>query len=217
MRQAQIRYTSGPWEFAAENPETTITPYEGGDRIVSDDGSIPDLVGRYTVNMNNGYLKAAALFRSLDYDIEGENDSETAFGFSLSGKHTFGRDDVRWMATYGSGTGRYLGLNTANDAVLGADGNLEAIDQFGGFISLRHFWSDQWRSNFTASFLNIDNDVLLTGLGVTKEVRSLHVNLLYEPLPKLMIGGELLYAERETEEGLDGDMTRFMLSAKYAF
>ena len=59
--------------------------------------------------------------------------------------------------------------------------------------------------------------MLLTGLGVTKEVRSFHANLLYEPLPKLMIGGELMYAERETEAGLDGDMTRFMLSAKYAF
>ena len=217
IRQAQIRYTSGPWEFAVENPETTITPFGGGARIVTDDGAIPDLVGRYTFTLDDGYVKAAALFRSLDYDIAGESDSETAFGFSLSGKHSIGRDDIRWMATYGSGTGRYLGLNTANGAVLDAAGNLEAIDEFGGFVSLRHFWSDQWRSNFTASYLSIDNDLLLTGLGVTKDVYSLHANLLYEPVPKLLVGGEIIYAEREVESGLDGDMTRFMLSAKYGF
>ena len=184
---------------------------------MTDDGAIPDLVGRYTFSLDNGYIKAAALFRSLDYDIAGESDSETAFGVSVSGKHSIGRDDIRWMATYGSGTGRYLGLNTANGAVLDDNGNLEAIDEFGGFVSLRHFWSDQWRSNFTASYLSIDNDVLLTGLGVTKNVYSLHANLLYEPVPKLLVGGELIYAKREVESGLDGDMTRFMFSAKYGF
>ena len=36
-RQTMVRYTSGSWQFAAENPETTITPYGGGARIVADD------------------------------------------------------------------------------------------------------------------------------------------------------------------------------------
>jgi DcaP outer membrane protein len=27
VRQAQVRYTKGPWFFSVENPETTITPY----------------------------------------------------------------------------------------------------------------------------------------------------------------------------------------------
>ena len=27
VRQAQLRYTKGPWSFSAENPQTTITPY----------------------------------------------------------------------------------------------------------------------------------------------------------------------------------------------
>lgn len=216
-RQDMIRYKRGAWEFAAENPETTITPFGGGARIVSDDGTMPDLVARYTHNLNNGYLKAAALVRQLDYDIDGQSDTESAYGLSLSGKHQFGQDDIRWMATWGSGTGRYLGLNTANDAVLDADGNLEAIDQYGGFVAFRHFWRPKWRSSFTLSYLSIDNDIALTGTGVTKDVYSIHANLLYEPLPKLVIGGEVMYAEREIESGLDGDLTRFLFSTKYGF
>lgn len=216
-RQDLIRYTYGAWEFAAENPETTITPFGGGDRIVTDDGAMPDLAGRYTMNLDDGYIKAAAILRRLYYDIDGQSDSETAFGLSLSGKHQFGMDDVRWMATWGSGIGRYLGLNTANDAVLDADGNLEAIDQFGGFVAWRHFWTPKWRSSFTLSYLNNDNDTALTGTGVTKDVYSIHANLLYEPVPKLVIGGEVMYAEREIESGLDGDMTRFLFSTKYGF
>ena len=217
VRQAQVRYTSGAWEFAIENPETTITPFGGGTRIVSDDGSIPDLVARYTAKLDNGYIKAAGLVRQLDYKTAAFDDSETAYGLSLSGKHMFGEDDIRWMATVGSGTGRYLGLNTSNGAVLDANGNLNAIDQWGGFVSYRHFWDAQWRSNFTLSYLSNDNDQALTGTGVTKDVYSVHANLLYQPVEKMTVGGEIMFAERTLESDLSGDMTRLLLSAKYAF
>lgn len=217
VRQAQVRYTNGPWEFAAENPESTITPFGGGGRIVSDDGSIPDLVARYTAKLDRGYIKAAALVRQLDYVTATIDDSETAYGLSLSGKHMFGEDDIRWMATIGSGTGRYLGLNTANGAVLDSNGNLDAIDQWGGFVSYRHFWDAQWRSNFTYSYLSNDHDTALTGTGVTEDVYSIHANLLYQPVEKMTVGGEIMFAERTLETGVSGDMTRVLLSAKYAF
>lgn len=217
VRQAQVRYTNGAWEFAAENPETTITPFGGGARLTSDDGGIPDLVGRYSFSLSDGYIKAAMLFRRLSYTELNIDDRESAFGLSLSGKHQFGADDIRWMATAGQGTGRYLGLNTANDAAIDSNGNLEAIDQWGAFVSLRHFWSEKWRSNFTLGYLNNDHDTTLTGTGVTRDVYSIHLNLLYEPVPKMTVGGEILFAERTLESNASGDMIRALLSAKYAF
>ena len=217
VRQAQVRYTNGPWEFAAENPESTITPFAGGSRIVADDGSVPDLVARYTAKLDNGYIKAAALVRQLNYKTGSVDDSEMAYGLSVSGKHMFGEDDLRWMATVGSGTGRYLGLNTSNGAVLDSNGSLNAIEQWGGFVSYRHFWDAQWRSNFTFSYLNNDNDIALTGTGVTKDVYSIHANLLFQPVEKMTVGGEILFAERTLETNASGDMTRLLLSAKYAF
>ncbi len=217
VRQAQVRYTNGPWEFAAENPESTITPFAGGSRIVADDGSVPDLVARYTAKLDNGYIKAAALVRQLNYKSGSVDDSEMAYGLSVSGKHKFGEDDLRWMATVGSGTGRYLGLNTSNAAVLDSNGSLNAIEQWGGFVSYRHFWDAKWRSNFTFSYLNNDNDIALTGTGVTKDVYSIHANLLFQPVEKMTVGGEILFAERTLETNASGDMTRLLLSAKYAF
>jgi len=216
-RQTMVRYTNGALELAAENPETTLTPNGGGARIVSDDGPLPDLIARYTFSLPNGYIKAAGLLRSLDYDIGGQSDNTVGWGLTVSGKHNFGRNDIRWMATTGSGMGRYFGLNTANGGVLDPGGNIEAIDQFGAFGSYRHFWNDKWRSNFTLGYLSNDNPIDLTGDGVTKDVYSVHVNLLYSPFPKVTVGGELLYANREIESGADGDLTRFLFSAKYAF
>lgn len=217
VRQAMVRYTNGPWEFAVENPETTITPFGGGARIVSDDGGIPDLVARYSATLERGHVKVAGLLRQLSYRTDVIDDNETAFGLSVSGKHLFGDDDLRWMATAGRGTGRYLGLNTSNGAVLDSSGKLNAIDQWGAFVSYRHFWSPRWRSNLTLSYLSNDNDLALTGDGVTEDVYSVHANLLFEPVEKMTVGGEIMFAERNLESDLSGDMTRLLLSAKYAF
>ncbi len=219
-RQAMIRYTSGNWQFALENPETTITPYGGGGRIVADDNLMPDAVVRYNMKGDWGNFVIAGTLRQLSYEnnAAGIDDSDTGWGLSLSGKMKVGaKDDFRWMASAGSGMGRYFGLNIANGAVLDANGNLEAIDSYGVFGSYRHFWNNQWRSNFTLGYSSIDNDTALTGFGVTSNASSAHINLIYSPVPKMDFGLELMFADREIESGADGDLTRLQFSAKYGF
>ena len=219
-RQTMIRYTSGPWQFAAENSETTITPYGGGGRIVADDSRIPDFVARYNMNRDWGNFTVAGIYRQLRledraFDVK---DSTSGYGISLSGKFKIGeRDDIRWMASTGKGLGRYMGLNTANGAVIDENGNLDTIDSTGVFGSYRHFWSEKWRSNLTLGYLWVDNDTDKTGQGVTKDAGSVHVNLIYSPQPKLDFGIEFMYANREVESGVDGDLTRVQFSAKYAY
>ena len=219
-RQGMVRYTMGNWQFAAENPETTITPYGGGGRIVADDSNLPDLVARYNWKGDWGAVSVAGILRELAYEnrATGIDDDETGWGISLSGKFPVGeRDDFRFMASTGSGMGRYMGLNTANGAVLDANNNLEAIDSTGIFGSYRHIWNDQWRSNLTLGYLTVDNDTSLTGMGVTEEAKSLHVNLIYSPVPKMDFGIEYMHAERELENGADGELDRLQFSARYVY
>jgi len=216
-RQTQIRYTKGPWQFSAENPLTTVTPYGGG-RIVADNGHIPDFVGRYNYSGDWGTFTVAGILRQLRYEIGGMSDSTSGYGISLSGKVMVGKDDFRWMASTGKGLGRYIGLNTANGAAMDANGNLHAITQTGVFGSYRHLWNDQWRSNLTLGYLWIDNPVEYTGMGVSKDASSVHVNLIYSPQPKLDFGVEFMYATRDLEDSdYDGDLKRVMFSAKYAY
>ena len=219
VRQTQVRYTNGNLELALENPETTVTPNGGGSRIVTDDGGIPDMVARYYFRGDWGHVAVAGLYRDLTYDSPAGDTSDSGLGISLSGKLNVGTggDDLRFMITSGSGLGRYIGLNTTNAAVIDASGDLEAIDSTGGFVSYLHRWNSEWRSNLTYSFLDIDNDINLTGTGVTSNVWSVHANLLYSPTPKTTFGVEYLTAERELEGGASGDMDRLILSAKYAF
>lgn len=222
VRQAMLRYSQGGFEIALENPESTITRYGGGGRIVSDDNATPDITARYTYRDDWGHVSIAGLARKLEYvNKQGANHidaSTSSFGVSLTGKVKVGdKDDIRFMFNTGSGLGRYLGLNAANGAVLNANGNLESIDSTGIALAYRHWWNQQWRSNLTYSSFSADNDTALTGRSVTKNTRSMRINLFYSPSPELTFGGEYARANRELENGADGDMDRVQFTAKYSF
>ncbi len=217
-RQPMVRYTSGAWQLAMENPETTVTPYQGGGRIVADDNSTPDFILRYNHKADWGHISVAALARQLSYNNGSNSETTSSTGISLTGKFKAGeKDDFKFNIASGSGMGRYVGLNTANGAVVNASGGLDAIDSVLSAIAYRHFWSNSIRSSFILSSMDIDNDTNLTGSSVTSSVNSFQINLMYSPVPKMTIGAGYLSANRELENGNDGDLNRLIFSAKYAF
>ncbi|MGK9626031.1 hypothetical protein O6382_24395, partial [Salmonella enterica subsp. enterica] len=76
-RQAQVRYTRGPFSIALENPETTVTPFGGGARIVADDNSLPDLTARYALSRPWGDVQLSGLVRQLKYQNPATNIDST--------------------------------------------------------------------------------------------------------------------------------------------
>lgn len=219
-RQAQIRYTRGPFSISVENPETTVTPFEGGTRIVADDNSLPDLTARYVMARPWGEVQLSGLLRQLKYENPATDIDSTATGWGLSASTKLkvgSQDDLRFMISGGEGVGRYIGLNFSNDAVLTGDGDLETIGVIAGFAAYRHIWRPGWRSNLIYSVQEVDNDTVLTGLGVNSSAQSVRGNLIWTPLTGFDVGAELMFGERELESGLNGDMTRLSLFAKYGF
>ncbi|TXH77317.1 MAG: hypothetical protein E6Q88_01585 [Lysobacteraceae bacterium] len=221
VRQAQIRYTKGPWSVAIENPETTITPFRNiGARISSDDNLMPDITARWQKKGDWGHLSVAGMVRQFAYEnpASGIDDTATGGGVSVSGKFNVGKNnDLRYMATYGRGIGRYLGIGIASDTVLDASGNLEPIDGYGAFAAWRHAFSSKLRGNVFYSMAHFDNDRILTGLTVNERAQSFHANLIYSPIPKLDIGAELIFGQRSLENEADGDLRRLHTHVKYSF
>jgi len=225
VRQPQVKYTRGPWSVSLENPETVLTPFTGVGaggvtRISSDDNDIPDLTLAYNWKVGTGYLRVAALARQLKYETTGVtaiDNSEFAGSLSVAGKFNIGKDDVRFSFTGGEGFGRYVGVNFANDAVLTATGEIDAISGWAGFIAYRHLWNAKLRTNLMYSLSDYDNDPLLTGLAVNKSSSSWAINAIYSPVSKLDFGLEWRWAEREIESGLDGSMQRLQGIVKYSF
>lgn len=217
VRQPQVRYTSGPWSVSLENPETTVTPFGGGARIINDDNNMPDLTLRYKHTADWGYFTVAGLLRQLKYQIGGADDSTNGYGLSVATKINFGADDLRWTATVGSGIGRYVGINFFEDGVLDANGNIEAIDLFATSLSYRHVWGGSWRSNFTLGYAEADNDAGLTGPRANAEGYSARANLFWSVTPKFDVGVELSTASRELEDGSSGSANRIDVMAKHSF
>jgi len=221
VRQAQIRYTKGPWSFSMENPETAITPYNGNmAQIQSDDGAMPDFTFRYNPKGEWGHFSVAGLVRQLKYQNGPAHISsdKMAWGLSLSGKWNLGaNDDLRYMVSGGDGTGRYIGLALNNDAALDPDGDLENISVISGFAGWRHVFSPKLRGNVFYSRAQYDNPTEYTGLGITKAAQSAHINLIYTPLPKLDLGAEYIWGQRELENGDRGDLNRLQTHVKYTF
>ena len=98
-----------------------------------------------------------------------------------------------------------------------AGGDIESTGVLAGFVAWRHVFDSKLRGNLMLSRAQFDNDTDWTGFGVTRSAQSIHANLIYSPFPKLDIGAELIFGNRELESGADGDLRRIHTSVKYSF
>jgi DcaP outer membrane protein len=234
VRQPQIRYMWGPWEFAIENPETELynnggpPPVEEGATNVfrlgtrTNDGEVPDFVARYNLETEFGSFALAGLGRVLTVDngnpdFIDRNDTALGYGISLSGViPTIGEDEMVFQLNGGDGIGRYMGFGPA-DGVIDDIGEIEPIPQYGGYVGYTHLWSPKWSSTVVGGYRQIDNPVEFTGTNVEKEAYSGHVNLVYSPVEPVTFGVELIYAQRELEGGANGSISRVQVAGKYEF
>ena len=215
IRQAQVRYTSGNLELAVENPQTFVA---GGTRDLA---TVPDLIARYSFKMDGGsYVRVAGLMRSLKIGPAGGSQVDaTGYGVSASAKFVFGSgSDLRAMATYGDGAGRYVGLGFVLDGYVDdTTGQIETAETTAWFVAYRHLWNEKWRSNIMYGTNSVSYTDDAQAANFNDNASSFHLNLIYNVLPKLDIGGEVIWGEREIVNGTNGDFTRFQFSAKYAF
>ena len=52
---------------------------------------------------------------------------------------------------------------------------------------------------------------------MTERSQSFHANLIYSPFPKLDIGAEIGWGQRELEDNRKGDLKRIQTTVKYSF
>lgn len=221
-RQAQIRWTKklgngGSFMLAAENPSTSLA--DAGSGIADsnfDDNTIPDIVARYNGTSGGHSWSLAAIGREIGLDDGVVDESDFGLAVNLTGKVVLGNgDDIKYSIASGN-LGRYIGLNAFRDGGIDAAGNLDLTSVTGGYFAYRHHWNKKLRSTIQYA---LSTASLADGLADTntETIENFNVNLMYSPTPKLTFGGEIISASRELENGVDGDLTRLQLTAKYSF
>ena len=180
----------------------------------------PDLMARLNLNPAWGNLSLAAVGRQLRYtnSSTGYRQDGWGGGVNLAGRiSTFGLDNVRFMAHYGEGIGRYVSTqNVFADAALDSHGGIDLVSSYGGELSYQHWWNKQWRSSVTYGFAQADYPAFANSV-LTRQVQSVHANLLWSPVSQAMLGVEYTYATRELIDGRDGVLQRVQFSARYSF
>ncbi len=218
VRQPQLRYSSGNFQFAIENPETWGNDYldKGGNgggndpSTVDSDAKYPDLVATYAFKGDWGEVQLGLLYRTLEGDSNdsGRDDiDESALAYNIGGKINLGKDDIRFQINAGE-SGRYVGAGMVNDIVIDEDGQYEVEETTAVTLAYRHLWNERWRSTAYLGYAETD---------VTDYERA-HwgVNLIRQLTPALSVGAEI--GEYDVSDGGDaenGDSMYFQLSAKF--
>ena len=195
---------------------------------------IPDFVGATTWNQPWGHLTFRAVARDLyDHDggasgaAKGTGIAVSNFGWGLGfagDVKTWGKDDVIFQINGGDGIGRYsnnIGL-TADAAVNPKTNQIENLKIVSALLGYQHWWTDELRSTAVASYLHVDNpqSFFVTPAAFAVQANNfdtVHVNLVWSPVPQVDTGIEYIHENRTIEDGQSGDANRVQVSTKFKF
>lgn len=229
VREPLIRYamplgTGTTLHLALENPETASATFGSPALVENDDDRMPDIIARMQHNGDVGELSLAAAVRQLTVVNGAASDNALGWGVSAAGK-LFLNDartaDLRFMATYGQGMGRYIGLNFAPDAIwVPGTQQLEPVSNLAAFAALRVPLGGTFRSTMMASYQDADYpDGFAPGAfgAFNNQAWSLAANLFFTPVRGLDVGVEYRHGERALVNGNAGQLDRLEFAAKFSF
>lgn len=235
-RQPQVRYTKKLGDTAAfsvsvENPETATATTTSAALTENDDDRIPDFTARLLLKPKFGEFSLAGILRQLSVDNGVLSARGTGWGISGAGKIPFGPDkrhNISFMATYGDGIGRYVGLNFAPDAIVYTTTNggidLAPVKTFAGFAAARIGLSSNLRSNIMYSMQDVSYPSAYRPIGANESAWSVAGNLFWSPVKGFDIGAEYRHGVREiwvltngTAAPQSGQLDRVEFAFKYSF
>lgn len=228
VRQPLIRYSTPlgkgvTFHISAENGETASALSTGPALTENDDDALPDFVARVNISGGLGDFAIAGLYRQLKVDNGVLDDTASGYGISASGKINLTSNkayNVSFMATYGSGIGRYVGLNYAPDAIFDSTGKLHRVDNFAAFGAVRLGWTPTVRTNLMVSYQKADYPggfAAGTFNAYNEKAWSVAGNLFWSPAKGFDLGVEYRHGERELVSGAKGALDRIEFAAKYSF
>jgi hypothetical protein len=240
-RNKQMRYTwpMGEDEFAIslEDPGTALTVGKFRDECSNELGEscestlgdefqakndLPDLALRYRNNADWGHWQLAGMARKLGYERKDTGDDDSEFGWGINAStviNTTDLDRLKLQLVFGEGIGNYMndgGVDIAPDSAVRGNASAEAVPLLGIVAYYDHYWSEKWSTSVGWSTTQLDTSKGQAG-DEFEQGQIAQVNLLHYPTDGVLIGGELIWGEREDVDGATGDDLRVQMSLKVNF
>lgn len=235
-RRTQFRYfpeIGQQWRMAValEDPGVSVLNGEGLSQIPDVVLSAKRSVHGPLLREQLWHLKAAALFRNIRarpaLNPE-QKESATGWGLSLSGRTDFSfwgdRNSLMFQVNYGQGFSGYVNdLSSVGvpDATFDPlTGELDTVNALAWYVALQHWWRPTIRSNVIVSNVDVERQDFTVSDDSGENYEStwrVSGNLIWSPLPRVDVGAELLWGQRQNQEGPSGNATQLQLSMKYLF
>jgi hypothetical protein len=190
---------------------------------------LPDFSGAYKFTQPWGYVRAAGMLRVIKWDdvLDDEFDlsaDATGWGLNLSSNFNVGKKDViRLQFVFGEGIQNYMNDSPVDIGIVNNVSNPvtpilgEPIPIVGIVAFLDHTWNEKFSS--AVGYSSQDNDN--TEAQAANAFKAGHYalgNLLYYPVPNVMVGGEFQWGRRENfADGFQSDGVKVQFSFKYNF
>ncbi|MBK6959157.1 MAG: porin [Nitrosomonas sp.] len=223
-RQPQIRWSQPivdnlvEMQLAFEMPHSKVIKDMDTTIITPGDDRYPDMVLRFNSNQDWGTVSLATLGRQIRIsEASGMNQKSWGGAISAAGRINIGTlDNIRFTFNYGNVLSPYVSTGAYADAAIKASGQMELITIHSGLLAYQRHWNDQWRTNIIISHSHADLPAYVND-SLTRKAYSAHINLLWNPRPQILFGLEYLYALRELQNNLNGDLSRFQFSSRFNF
>jgi hypothetical protein len=189
----------------------------------------PDFSGEYRRGFSKGYVEAAGIIRYIKWDDVLDDQFElsgSAVGWGINLSSNFrptGSDTLRFQFVYGEGIQNYMNdspvdvgiARNPGSTVSPIEGKPVPITAVVAFLD--HNWSSRLSTAVGYSGQWNDNLEGQTPSSFQNGHYALG-NLLYSPIPNVMVGGEFQWGRRENFlDGFSSDAVKIQFSFKYNF
>lgn len=226
VRQPQVRYFPSFGRdldllIGLEDPAPDVTDGRGVSQY-------PDIVASVRRNWaDRWHIKTSLLARQIEAEWNLDpsiSDSKIGWGASVSGRVGVEiwdeKDNFLFQFNYGDGIGRYvndLQEVGGQDAVFNPQtGELETLEVFSGYVAYQHWWQEKLRSTVTYGWVDVDNLDFQDDSDYANTDRAI-INLMWSPVTRIDVGGELLWGRRENKDGASATARQIQFGAKYRF
>jgi hypothetical protein len=233
VRWMPIRNATRQLTVAIERPGASNDAGLLADRIELEDVTgrfpMPDFSGHFRMMGDWGHAQAAGMLRKMSWDDNNTDQfdlsgSAVGWGINLTGSLKATRSDVlRLGLVYGEGIQNYMNDSPVDAAEVRQPGNALApvtadpIPILGITAFVDHTWNSRWTTALGYSFQDNDNRELQAPDAFRRGHYALG-NLLYSPVPNVLVGGELQWGRRENYlDGFASDGFKVQFSFKYNF
>ncbi len=242
LRQAQLRY----FPAIGKNWNLLVSLEDPNPEIGNGSGlsNLPDLIVSIRREwFTRWHVKTALLIRQLEGTCAVSDDvpgiatdttcatavrkSETGWAVSFSGKTAINfwddaRDNLLFQFNYGEGYSHYVNdLNSIGepDAVFDTSNGsekLKTLPVFAYYAAMQKWWSDDLRSNFNYSVVDVDNESFQLD-DAYRKTRRASANIIWSPTPRVDFGAEFLYGYRQNKNKESSNAAQLQVSGTYRY